>query len=581
MMFTQVNVGIGNRNSHIEIQNGIVIIDPNSRNRYTISELWEVLINQFEMKDLEINQQLPQNVLINKTEGKEQFNSSKIISSLMQIGIPFPATVEIVEETISEVERWIAENKRNKTQLTTKIIRQIVSSVIQELDTSKWSRIDIENWNAKYVRRYGHNNRIIQIYDIPPEISVEPVVNISFDFIRKNLISDIIRTLFPDIDVTKEISSKNRCEMADEIIAFINNCDLYMINYRVLKDMITEIATQLPHPWFISEDKRLTNIEHDKKSVQENLRLAYSHYESKEPLSSSIIVELLHHASSMVLERYFSFLGCYDLTAFYRLVYIVTKLTPNHMVEGKNGANNKKDDDPDTIEFDWDIVISDYAFKNFFDDCTIAGVDLLKYREKIKHIANFLQEKNSNKLEFTKLLIEFGEQCLDILNYGDRKEIELFLNKSWAEYSPYSIGKNIKTLLLLLFPHRRHKIANPKSSHFWITYNISTKVFEMKSKVFVVIANRNNDFDYSAVQLLNQAGKKAICNTIFFVAEEMDNIEKVRQEALEQLAHYNLDSHFIPILFSKKDLKALFDSSDRTSFFDDLVEKQLIPENIF
>ena len=169
MMFTQVNVGRGDKNSHIEIQNGIVIIDPNSRNRYTISELWEVLINQFEMKDQEINQQLPQNVLINKTEGKEQFNSSKIISSLMKIGIPFPATVEIVEGTISEVEHWIAENKRNKAQLTAKIIRQIVSSVIQELDTSKWSRIDIENWNAKYVRRYGHNNRIIQIYDFLPK----------------------------------------------------------------------------------------------------------------------------------------------------------------------------------------------------------------------------------------------------------------------------------------------------------------------------------------------------------------------------------------------------------------------------
>lgn len=110
---------------------------------------------------------------------------------------------------------------------------------------------------------------------------------------------------------------------------------------------------------------------------------------------------------------------------------------------------------------------------------------------------------------------------------------------------------------------------------------MSAKAFEMKSKVFVVIANRNNDFDYSAVQLLSQAGKKAICNTISFVAEEIDNIEKAHQEALTQLAHYNLDSHFIPILFSKKDLKALFYSSDRTSFFDNLVEKQLIPESVF
>lgn len=575
-MLKQVNVGIGNQNSSIEIKNGIVIIDPNSRSQYTISELWEVLINQFEMKDTEINQQLPQNVLINKTQGKEQFNSSKIISSLMKIGIPFPATVEIVEKTISEVEYWIVQNKMQKTQLTTKIIRQIVSSVIQELDASKWSRIDIENWNAKYVRRYGHNNRIIQIYDIPPEISNEPVVNISFDFIRKNLLSDIIRTLFPDVDVTKEISSKNRCEMADEIIAFINNCDLYMINYKLLKDMISEIATQLPHPWFISKDKRLINVEHDKLSVQENLQLAYDHYEKNEPLPSSIIVELLHHASSMVLEKYFSFLGCYDLTAFYRLVDIVTKLVPQPLNGEKNVVSNKNDADGDIIESEWDLVISDYAFKSFFDDCTMAGVDLLIFREKIKHIANLLQEKNSNKLEFTKLLIEFGECSLDIHNYGDRSRIEAFLNDSWVSYSPHSICDNIKTLLLLLYPHRRHRIANPESSHFWITYNMSTKAFDMKSRVFVIVANRDNSFDYSAVQVLRQAGKKAICNTVFFVAEEIDDREAEHQKALAQLAHYNLDSHFVPFLFSKKDLKTLFNCSDRMSFFDEFIEKQLL-----
>ena len=297
-MTNQANFGIGNENTHIEIKNGIVYLNADSPRQYSISELWDALINQFKIKDDEINRLLPENVLINKTQGKEQFSSSKIISSLMKIGIPFPATVEIVENTIMKVEKWISENENSDHRLTTKIIRQIVSSVIQNLDSTKWSRMNIENWNAKYVRRYGHNNRIVQIYDIPQEINTEPIVNISYEFIRRSLIPDIIRTLFPDVNVSKEVSSKNLSEMSDEIIAFINSCDLYMIRYTLLKDMISEIAIQFPHPWFVCNSKRASIIAHDKESVQKNLQLAYNvinRPEQKKILSFDCILPLVRY----------------------------------------------------------------------------------------------------------------------------------------------------------------------------------------------------------------------------------------------------------------------------------------------
>ena len=466
-MLRQINAGFGNQNTtqQIEIKNGVVVFNQNSEYSCTISELWRVLVNQFELKDKEINAQLPCNVLVNKTQGTEKFNSSKIMSSLMKIGIPFPCAVEIVENTISAVESWINENKGRNTQLTTKHIRQIISSIIQELDGNKWSRIDIEKWNAQYVRRYGHNNRIIQIYAIPSEISAEPVVNISYDFVRKNLLNDIIHSLFPDVDVYKELSSRSLSDMADEIIAFVNNCDLYSIKYSVLKDFITEIATQLPHPWFISENKRANNIQHDKKSVEDNLRLAENAYNKGEPLPTNLIVELLHHASSLVLEKYFSFMGCYDLTAFYRLAYIINKLSPHPAKENLRLSSSKHGEISEIEETEWDIVISDFAFKNLFDDCTMAGVQLSVYGDKINRIHNLLEKKKTSCRDFTSLLIDFAKLSLEIHIYGDRSKIVKFLDDDWHEYSTCDIRNNIKTILLLLFPHRRHKSSQAESSH--------------------------------------------------------------------------------------------------------------------
>lgn len=561
-MTNQANFGIGNENTHIEIKNGIVYLNADSPRQYSISELWDALINQFKIKDDEINRLLPENVLINKTQGKEQFSSSKIISSLMKIGIPFPATVEIVENTIMKVEKWISENENSDHRLTTKIIRQIVSSVIQNLDSTKWSRMNIENWNAKYVRRYGHNNRIVQIYDIPQEINTEPIVNISYEFIRRSLIPDIIRTLFPDVNVSKEVSSKNLSEMSDEIIAFINSCDLYMIRYTLLKDMISEIAIQFPHPWFVCNSKRASIIAHDKESVQKNLQLAYNvinRPEQKKILSSSIIVELLHHASSLVLEKYFSFLGCYDLTAFYRLSDIITKLTP----------------DSDNTEVEWDLLISDYAFKKLFDDMTISGVDPVDYRNNINRIYGLLKDKKTNTSEFTRLLIEFGKYCLQIHNFGDQAGIESFLDKSWATYSNPMVCQNIKTLLLLIYPHKRHRMAERNASHFWITYRKSSSVYTMKSRVFVVVADRKNIIDYSALQILGRADQRATCNTIIIVAEELRDVVAEREYAFEQLRKYGLDSDYNPIILTKRDIKNIFYSLDRIAYFDELIENQI------
>lgn len=557
------NWGSNNQNNDIKIEQGTIIIAANTELKCSISDLWDYLINQFDVADKKINAAICGNVLITKTQTTEPYDSSKIISSLVKIGIPLPAALEIAEKTIVEIEKWIEKSKKSGTNLTTKIIRQIVSLTIENLDINEWNRTNIENWNIKYVRRYGHNNKTVQIYSIPQEIYSKEIENISYDFVIKTLLTDIIESIATEADISKEISNQNRRAMAEEIIDFVNNCDLYMIDYSVLKSIILEIATQLPHPWLVGMNKREQIIQYDRKSVEGNLSIAKECFCAGSPLQSNLIVEILHHASSMVLEKYFAFLGCYDLTAFYRLEDIIYKISNS--------------DSPE-----WDTILSDYAFRDMLDDFTIAGVELPLYQEKIKKIHSCFDNNNLNGRDFTKLIMDFAEASLSLQMYGNKRKIELFLKSSWGDYSPYELCENIKTILLLIYPYKnRIKKRETDLLHFWLVYSrcLSSIYSEMKPRIFVLVADRDGRFNYSALSTLGQTRKSKICNTIFLISEnvEDDSYDKIAEEVNKELISFKLAEEFVPFILTKDDLSEIFHSEDRVKCFDAIIERQIFP----
>lgn len=559
-MMKQINLGINNKNVDIKIEQGQIIIEANKEFKCGIAELWEYLINQFDVADKKINNAICGNVLNTKTQTTEPYDSSKIISSLIKIGIPLPAAIEIAENTLIDIEKWIDKNKISETRLTTKVIRQIVSRSIENLDIHEWTRTNIENWNIKYVRRYGHNNKTIQIYGIPQQNYPKETENISYDFVMNVLLNDIISSIAVDTDISNEISNQNRRAMAEEIFDFVNNCDLYMINYEVLKSIILEIATQLPHPWLISIDKREKNIKYDRKSVEGNLSIAKESLQCGVPLQSNLIVEILHHASSMVLEKYFSFLGCYDLTVFYRLEDIIRKIMNSDSAE-------------------WDTVLSDYTFRDMMDDFTIAGVELSLYQEKISHIHSSLDRNSLATRDFTKLIIDFAETSLRLQTYGNKEQIELFLKNPWENYSSYEICENIKTVLLLMYPYKnRSKKGDTASLHFWLIYSrcLSTIYREMKPTIFVLVADEKGKFDYAALSALRKPGANLVCNTIFLVSEKIEDYNVVSKNVAAELDHFNLSGEFMPIILCKNDLLDIFNSLDRTTYFDAIIEQQLL-----
>lgn len=202
---------------------------------------------------------MPHRVLINKTGEREQYKTEKIIHSLLNLGIPLIPTYEIANATIKKLQIQLQNVHDFDTYLSTKDIRKMVSLAIQECNTSKYSMSDIESWSNKYARRYGHNNRNVEIY----WDKSEKVKDVSYDYIANEFLDDVINDISHGNSIKSELSATYRRDMATEILDFINHCDLYRIRYGLLKQMVIEIATQPPHPWMVYNTIRNDILKYD------------------------------------------------------------------------------------------------------------------------------------------------------------------------------------------------------------------------------------------------------------------------------------------------------------------------------
>ncbi len=343
----QKNLGTGNTNN-INSNNFTCIINIEGKEKNVpISDLFYAITHNFKEEDIVINKLLPNKVLINKTNNQEPYKTDKIIKSLLQLGIPLEATYEIAQSTINKIKSYIEEYEKchdeEPLELTTKEIRKMVSNSIQEMDVEKFSYSDIELWNNQYVRRYGHNNKRIQVY----YSDRDTVDDISYDYITNKLLKDVVYDITNSNTCFNKISSHHKQEIANEILSFINRCDLYKINYDVLKSIIKEIAIQPPHPWFINNLTKKEIIEYDTMCLKNNIEKLELAINENQVTSQSIKIEILHHASALILEKYDNFLGCYDLAAFYLLKNLL-----NDLLDTKN----------------WDLVISNTKLNSITSD---------------------------------------------------------------------------------------------------------------------------------------------------------------------------------------------------------------------
>ncbi len=367
---------------------------------------WNDFISIFEEEDQIINEKLCKQKIINKFGNEESFKSSKIIRSLITIGIPFHAVAEIVRKTLDTLIRSVPPDALG-WRLDTKQIRLIVIESIKSLDGLKWENDDVMEWCTKYIRKYGHNNRIIQFCDIPDEINDgERISNANYKFIKDIFIPDLFHDIRPDFNIS-DISSNQKRNLANEIISLINECDVYMINYTTFKNMIKEIATKPPHPWIIAEERRKEIFYYDYNSVKRNLEKIDSYEKNNTPIPLLFLIELLHHTSSMILDGYFDFCGCADLDSVNILIALIKRLSESLIHKDK-----------------WDLSLESIGTQNFVNAFIVQDVDMLEYFTILNGI-NPQKVQPSNSDNYIRNIKEFAEMSLLIAKASINSEEQI------------------------------------------------------------------------------------------------------------------------------------------------------------
>lgn len=301
----QIILGSGNR--CISLQN-------DGSDVFSIEKIIENLCKLFRTEDDDINNQLPDGITNVKSGTTVRFKSEKILSSLIKVGMPIDIAVQTLEPVVEELYAKVCRDH----SLSTKEIRQYVADAIRKAKTN--DAFDAEEWSYRYVRKYGHDNRRVVVYNCPD--SGKNCIELSYSSVIE-IIKDAFQQILPsqNIDV---IGRKRYGNMASYVMEFVNGCDLYYIDYSILLSMIIEMARQPPHPWLITDNTREKLIQYNIDAVQSNIEQLQN---AKDELPSAHFFyyysEIIHHASSLILERYQWFLGENDFSSFFILYDLI------------------------------------------------------------------------------------------------------------------------------------------------------------------------------------------------------------------------------------------------------------------
>ncbi len=547
----QKNIGSGNINNVNSNNKCTVVININGKNEtMNLLDVLSMISKSFDEVDKTINISLPNKVLVNKTGHHEAYQTSKIITSLLQLGIPLEATYEIAQATVDRIQRYILSNDTPKKEITTKDIRKLVTMSIQEMDMDKFSYTNIESWSNRYIRRYGHNNKRVQVY----YSDSENIDDISFDYINNKLVREIVCEITKGKLDYEKLPSRYKNDVASEILHFVNRCDLYKINYDVLKRIIKEISIQPPHPWFISQDTLNDIMKYDEECLKGNLdKLEHQMGSSFQ----SVKIETLHHASALILEKYNFFLGCYDLSSFYLL---------------KDLLNNIVDSEK------WDLSISYSKLNDLLSDLAFSHIDVMFLCDIVNKINDFIKNQNINNMEFDRLLLLFGKLSLQLYKLGYKEDVALFLKSDWDNYSLEETVKNLKLIFYSLFPAKSWNLKS-LSNLFWLNYKaIKLESYsDIKNQILVVY----NDGELKNLDFLKKLGEAKtinVCNTIIVIGKDEKTLNKTISEINEFLVNSKLERSYITFSIRKQELHEIFEADNKINCLDTIISKQLYLE---
>lgn len=540
----QINHGEGNTNINID-QLSITIGDGKEVNA---SDFFGSFVNALQNYDEYLIEKLGEKIIVNKTNKEEDFSASKILKSLLTIGMPLDAAFSVFENSITNLVKQHVEGKKFET----KEIRRIVCESIQSCDLRNYAPSQIQIWSQKYVRKYGRNNQVVKI-----QYDNGSTTDISMEFL-KQFVDDLILSISPNISV-KKISSNSRKDIAECVLDFVNSCDVYIIRYEVLRSIILEIALQPPHPWFINETTKSSIINYDSKQLKVNLTKANHYFSSNVRIvPQSILMEIIHHASSMILSEYDFFLGCNDLSSLYLLESLMNELI--------------------NIPYE-DILLEEFPINKLLPDITKVGIDYEEYFNLIKYISSKVNTSALNTADFSRKVNEFGKFSLKIIENLSSTEFEKFFTERWENYSVQDILKNIRLFMNVSFGNNeiKSKEMESKQNFFWYRLRkFKSNVFSEVKSNFFVFYGENKNSDLNSFERFKEQNVKMGCNLIIIISEENDTSDFLRKSVLKKLNESHCADGLVIINLDKEMLKEIYWSNNPPKFFEDILLRNFL-----
>lgn len=476
---------------------------------------------------------------------KHKFKSSKIFSSLIKIGVPINHAFKIVYDVMFILFQNIEDGIYEKKDLSTHDIRKIVADSILHCDLEGVSLTEIEQWGDKYVRRYGHDGQRTQVY----YDNSDRLDWIDYEFIKGTLIDNIIEDLHIKGNIYEnKIKSNQLNSISEEIIDFINNCNMYRINYDILKLFVKEMALQPPHPWFVTSETAQNIRQYDIEAIHKhyirlkekicNKDLSELHY---------TICEILHHASSSILAGYMEVLGCNDLDAFYNLEHITDLL-------------NKRSYE--------DLLIENHIINDLSSDLKYIDYSIEKFHVLLKRIRKKLYNR-TNLFEVTEKFAEdvllVYEIALKLFENTDKEKLKNFLYSSWSSHTTDFKEQYIRRFFSVINGMNTKGFLTTIPNCFWFEKNKS----DDKMKVLVVCLEERmkwNEF----YEFIKKRGVKKYLDAILFITEYKEDLQKYEDLMLE----INDEEFDVKIAF-KEDLQNIYVSNNKLAEYTKMIEREL------
>lgn len=472
---------------------------------YSIEQLLELQHNQLKTYNEKVFKIYGKKIRVTKTDVEEEFNVQKIFKSLIKIGVPIKKAFYVIEKVVLQITS-VSYYDNNERNINTNDIKKCVYQQICNIPTDEEaSGYDINEWSGKYARRYGHDNHRMCIH-----MSDGSVRQLSYDFILNTLLKDLIVKTTGSIDYYESTYRNELKYMAEEIIYFLQNCDLYEVKYESLLVFIKEIATQPPHPWLLT-DKTIDHIiAYNETTLKKHLK------KIKEKKQEEItILETIYHSTAIILGYCSMVIGFCESSPINILVQAINKMDKNKKIPVKKSELLQLKSDLKKCNVDWG-----------------------SFKILINRIYNdMILRRNFESDSIVKDAFELGEialklVCLHKEGIGDKTDTIQNIASLFTVKEGFWVKGPLQDLEFC----------------FWVIPNWSSEEIEkygLKKQILIVVVDKN--FEDRREDLLHYLNMKAEnCSDIIFVKFDQTSFDKKEKDVFKQtIANQNIRCIFL------------------------------------